>query len=133
MKKSGPTVIYDESEVYYDVGVSLKGSMAARPVSSLVGFRVKFNPDQNFAVCTKKSSSTAPAGAPVPNGQDEMLVKHLMQAAGDIPGMYDDLAYVVSPRGTETRRPVDDGGLYRRLFRFSSTKTAPTEPCSTST
>ena len=30
-----------------------------------------------------------------------MLIKHMMQAAGDIPSMYDDLVHVVAPRTSE--------------------------------
>ena len=45
-----------------------------------------------------------------------MLVKHLMQAAGDIPGMYDDLAYVISPRGTENRRALLMMAVYTDVF-----------------
>jgi len=96
------TVIYNESEVFYNVGVRLKGSMAARPNPVYLGFSIRFEPDHKFrGVHESISIDRSGRGALVPNGQEEILIKHMMRHAGGIPGMYDDLVYVISPRGTE--------------------------------
>ena len=42
------TVVYDESQVFYNVGVSLKGSMAARANTAFVGFTIDFDPAHKF-------------------------------------------------------------------------------------
>src|SRR5690606_35288257 len=43
----GATVIYNESEIFYNVGVHLKGSFVGRDTSR-TGFHIKFNDDQLF-------------------------------------------------------------------------------------
>ena len=44
----GTTVIYNESEVYYDVGVRLKGSQRGRWKDVRVGFNIAFDPMNLF-------------------------------------------------------------------------------------
>jgi hypothetical protein len=96
------TVVYNESEVFYNVGVRLKGSMASRPNPVYLGFSIKFQPDHKFrGVHESIEIDRSGRGAIVPNGQEEILIKHMMRHAGDIPGMYDDLVHIISPRGTE--------------------------------
>ena len=36
-----------------------------------------------------------------PSGQDEILIKHIVNHAGDIPGMYDDIAQVIAPQAAQ--------------------------------
>ncbi|MCI0634064.1 MAG: CotH kinase family protein, partial [Actinobacteria bacterium] len=99
------TVIYRESEVYYDVGVRLRGSERGRPDETRTGFVIGFDPDRPFRG-VHRSVSIDPSGgwsSRVPFGsQDEILVKHIVQHAGGIPGMYDDLVYVIAPRTPQT-------------------------------
>lgn len=88
----GATVIADESEVYYDVGVRLKGSYVGRDVPR-VGFSVRFQPDQLFrgvhdSVAIDRSQHAAIA-------QGEIVAKHIAGSAGGLPNMYDDLARFV--------------------------------------
>ena len=40
----GATVIYDESEIFYDVGVRLKGSAFGRNNDSVAGLSMQFHP-----------------------------------------------------------------------------------------
>ena len=96
----GATVVYKESEVFYDVGVRLKGSLAgrARDGPDYVSFNVKFDPMQLFrGVHDSVAIDRSGRGSAVPIGQDEILVKHMMNHAGGIHGMYDDLVYLISP------------------------------------
>ncbi|MCA9152766.1 MAG: lamin tail domain-containing protein, partial [Planctomycetales bacterium] len=93
----GATVIYDESEVFYDVGVRLKGSNAGRGDNTYVGFNVQFDPMQLFrGVHDSVAIDRSGRSSPTPNTQDEILIKHIANHAGDIPMMYDDLVYVVT-------------------------------------
>jgi hypothetical protein len=100
----GATVIYDEREVFYDAGVRLKGSERGRPVAGRVGFNLRFDPEQPFrgvheAVSIDRSGNWRLGG---PFGQDEIMVKHIVNHAGGIPGMYDDLIRVIAPLNQHT-------------------------------
>ncbi|MGI9430456.1 MAG: lamin tail domain-containing protein, partial [Bythopirellula sp.] len=44
----GATVIYNESEVYYDAGLRLRGSHFSRNNQSATGYNIQFQPDQLF-------------------------------------------------------------------------------------
>ncbi|MEX2187214.1 MAG: lamin tail domain-containing protein [Pirellulales bacterium] len=112
------TVVYDEQEVYYNVGVSLKGSMAGRPSTTFVSFRIKFNADQKFrGVHEDIALDRSGRGAIVTNGQDELLHKQMIAAAGGgLPSQYDDLAYVISPLGNVNGSAILMLGEYSEVF-----------------
>ena len=89
------TVIYDENEIFYDVGVRLKGSEHSRVSTPRLGFNVEFNADQLFrgvhqTVSIDRSES-------VGFGQREMLIHQTMNHAGGILSKYNDLVQVISP------------------------------------
>jgi hypothetical protein len=89
------TVIYDENEIFYDVGVRLKGSEHSRVSTPRLGFNVEFNADQLFrgvhqTVSIDRSES-------VGFGQREMLIHQTMNHVGGILSKYNDLAQVISP------------------------------------
>jgi len=91
----GCTVIYDEDEVFYDVGVRLKGSFVGRNAAR-VGFHVAFNPEQLFrGVHQVVSVDRAQQG--LVGGVAEVIAKHIASHAGGIPSMYDDLAHFIAP------------------------------------
>ncbi|MDB6070159.1 MAG: CotH protein [Verrucomicrobiales bacterium] len=90
----GCTVIADESEVYYDAGVRLKGSFVGRNVAR-VGFTLRFNNDHLFRgihdkVAIDRSQHTT-------LGQGELILKYMAGRAGGIPNMYDDLTQFIHP------------------------------------
>ncbi|MBI4586662.1 MAG: lamin tail domain-containing protein [Planctomycetes bacterium] len=100
----GTTVVYDEKEVFYDAGVSLRGSERGRSVDSRAGFLIKFHPDRLFRG-VHSSVSVDRAGGWIFGqqfGQDEIVIKHIINHAGGIPGMYDDLIRVIAPRQVHT-------------------------------
>ena len=86
----GATVIYDEREATYDVGVRLKGSFVGRNVDR-VGFHLQFPEDRPFRgvhhIVSVDRSQHAVVG-----GVGEIVVKHVAQHAGGIPSMLDDIA-----------------------------------------
>jgi hypothetical protein len=86
----GATVIYDESEAFYDVGVRLKGSFVGRNVAR-VGFHFEFPADRLFRG-EHRIVSADRSGHTVIGSVVEMLVKQIANHAGGIPGMYDDIA-----------------------------------------
>jgi hypothetical protein len=95
----GATVIVDEREVYYDVGVRLKGSFVGRNVAR-VGFSFRFGPDQLFRGVLDKVA--VDRSQHVALGIGEIIAKHVASAAGGIPSMYDDLAHFIHPLGSYT-------------------------------
>jgi hypothetical protein len=99
-ERLGGTIIYNESEIFYDAGVRLKGSFVGRDVAR-VGFNISFNPDQLFRGVHDKvavdRSQTATAIAPT-----EVLLYHIANQAGDLPSRYDDIIHVIAPRAAQT-------------------------------
>lgn len=95
----GATVIYDERQVFYEVGAHLQGSQRGRLDASRVGFTLRFSPDNRFRGVHDSVSIDRSGGyTGVGGDQDEILIKHALQHAGGLPGMYDDLVRVLPPR-----------------------------------
>ena len=93
------TVIQDEQEVFYDVGVHLQGSQRGRLDAGRVGFTLQFPPDHLFrGVHSGLSIDRSGGYTGVGGDQDEIVIKHALQHAGGLPGMYDDLVHVMPPR-----------------------------------
>jgi hypothetical protein len=100
----GATVVYDEAKAFYDAGVHLKGSERGRGVDQRVGFHVRLGPDQPFRGVHRKVEVDRSGGWRWGGqfGQDEIVIKHIVNHAGGIPGMYDDVIRVIAPRPTHT-------------------------------
>ena len=97
----GCTIIYNEKEIYYDCGVRLKGSQRGRAKNVRVGFTVGFPDDQPF-LGAHETVAVDRSGAGDQFSQKEILVKHIINRAGAIPGMEDDLIRIIAPRSTHT-------------------------------
>ena len=103
----GGTVVYESGEgaqkltkVYYDVGVGLKSSQRGRLDPNRVGFNINFGPDNPFRGVHPTVSFDRSGGWSGRGGRnDEIVLKHMIQRAGGMPGMYDDIAHVASPTG----------------------------------
>ncbi|MES2476368.1 MAG: lamin tail domain-containing protein [Verrucomicrobiota bacterium] len=108
----GCTVIYQENEVYYNVGVRLKSSQRGRPVASRVGFNLSFNDDQLFRGIHKTIAIDRSEGQSV--GAQEIIYDHMMNASGGIPAEYNDLIKVIAPDPAHTSTAI------LQLARFGS-------------
>jgi hypothetical protein len=93
------TLIYREREVFYDIGVRLRGSERGRPDDNRTGFSIAFRPDQPFRGVQRTIAIDRSGGWRFgrAHGHDEILIKHMANHAGGIPGMYDDLIHIVAP------------------------------------
>ncbi|MBI4600696.1 MAG: lamin tail domain-containing protein [Planctomycetes bacterium] len=100
----GATIVYDEREAFYDAGVRLKGSERGRNQPTRVGFNIRFAPDRLFRGVHERIDVDRSGGwgIGVTSGHDEIVVKHMIQHAGGIPGMYDDIIRVIAPRPAQT-------------------------------
>lgn len=95
----GATIIYNEQQVFYDVSLHLQGSQRGRNDSSRVGFTISFQPDEPFRGVHGSISIDRSGGYSGLGGKhDEILLKHMINHAGGLPGMYDDLVHVIAPR-----------------------------------
>ena len=108
----GATVIYNDQEIFYDVGVRLRASGYGRQ-GSLAGFNVQFHPDHLFRDVHSSisldhgvvvSSGTGGGGVRgVPGASPhELLIYQIAHHAGGIAGMYDDVVYVDAPRSANS-------------------------------
>ena len=104
------TVVYRESEVYYDAAVRLKSSQRGRPADIRLGFAVKFDPMHPFrgthtTVNLDRSGYGRGTGGYVKDvtpgygfGHSEIISWLFMQRAGGVPSMWNDLVYLIAPR-----------------------------------
>ena len=108
-KRLGATVIYNESEVYYDTGVRLRGSHFTRNNRNSTGYNIRFQPDQLFrgvheTIGIKKTA------------QQVLLVTHILNAATDVPGHYDDVVHFIGPGSSGTGTAILMGARYTDVF-----------------
>ncbi len=94
----GLTVIYDEREVFYDVGVHLQSSERGRNDPSRQGFTIQMHPEQPLrgvmeTVTLDRSGDHAGIGGT----QDEILLWHAINHAGGLLGFECDLVQVFAP------------------------------------
>ncbi len=93
----GATVVFNESQVYYDVGVRLKGSGFSRG-SAATGYNLRFQPEQllfgvHDVVAIDRQGGPWGIGA----SHRELTLKQIGNRAGGIPMMYDDAIYLIAP------------------------------------
>lgn len=93
----GATVIYNESEIYYNCGVRLKGSQRGRDRAVRVGFNVAFPAEKPF-LGTHTTVGVDRSGAGDQFSQKEIMVKHGIYHAGGVVGSMEDLIRVISPQ-----------------------------------
>ncbi|NQU26149.1 MAG: lamin tail domain-containing protein, partial [Candidatus Nealsonbacteria bacterium] len=96
--RRGATVVAAGNEVYYDVGVRLKGSGYSRG-GERTGYNIRFHPDRLYlgvhdVIAVDRTASAYGVGA----SHRELVLKHIATHAGGIPGMYDDLIYFIPPK-----------------------------------
>ncbi len=107
----GATVIYNESQVFYDAGVRLVGSQRARPYNERLSFSLSFPSDDLFR--DMYSSLTLDRSESTGYGQREHIYHHGMNHAGGLPTQYQDLMHIITPRLTHT------GSSEIQLARYS--------------
>ncbi len=90
------TVIWNEEEVFYDVGIRLKGSERGRPQTVRVGFSIRFDPARLFRGVYETVMLDRSEG--VNFGQREMLINLMMARAGSLSAEYNDLVHLYATR-----------------------------------
>ncbi len=112
----GLTVVYNEREVFYDVGVHLQGSQRGRNATSRVGFTLRFNEDQLFRGVQRGLNLDRSGGYSGRGGRhDEILLWHAVNhAGGGLLGLECDLVQVFAPRS------VEDSTALMRMEAFNN-------------
>ena len=117
------TVIYNDSEVFYDVGVRLRASGYGRR-GPLVGFNIQFDPAQLFrgvhqtialdrgAVFSTNGQVRGQPGA----SPHELLIYQTAHHAGGIAAMYDDVVRVDAPRAGNSGMALLKMARYSDVF-----------------
>jgi hypothetical protein len=91
----GATLIVNERDVYYNIGVRLKGSEHGRPQDPRIGFQMEFNPEKLFRGVHRTVGLDRSDGQQT--GQREMLFHAAMNRFGGFSKYY-DLGYLIAPR-----------------------------------
>lgn len=104
----GCTVVHNETEAFYDAKIRLHGSMFSRTDATSTGMTIKFPTDHLFR-------GSRPSVIARRRGMVETFVKHILNAAGNIPGNYDDMIYFVS------HRPDNVGNARLNLANYDDT------------
>lgn len=105
------TVIDRESEIYYDVGVRIKGGQRARMQNIYLGFNVLFGAERLYRGVHRTigiDRSGSPNEAPT-----ELLIDLAISNSGGSPSRYNDLLHVIAPRDRHT------GSCILQLARYS--------------
>ncbi|MEX2188868.1 MAG: lamin tail domain-containing protein [Pirellulales bacterium] len=93
----GATIIYGEQQVYYDVGIRVKGSGYSRG-GAATGYNFRFDPERPlFGV--HEITSIDRNGGPYGLGAShrELTIKHIANRAGGVPMSYDDILNFIGP------------------------------------
>lgn len=99
------TVIFRDQDIYYDVGVRFKGSLAGRHAEGKAGFRVGFNADQLFNGVLDNASVDRSALNPMAR-LPETLIHLAMNRAGGMMSKYSDMINVVIPMPSNHNGPA---------------------------
>ena len=101
--RNGATLIYDRTEVFYDAGAKLQGTVASRirDGDNYVSYDIDFPEDRLFRGVQNNIGIDRSGRGPTVRAQDEIYVLHMFHRAG-IPVPYSDLCYFIAPRTIHT-------------------------------
>ena len=128
----GATIVVNNSDVYYDVDLRLKGSTFGRPKPDRQrNYNIRFHGDQLFRGVLDRIALDGSGNVNsrvLVNAQDEIIVKILMNHAGGIGNLHDDLAYVITPRVGQSGMVILQQSLYNNEYldsRFEGGSDSP--------
>jgi hypothetical protein len=122
LEPQGLTLVYDETEVFYDVSLHLQSSERGRDSAYRVGFTIRLNADHLFRGTQDTLTLDRSGGwSGIGGRHDEVLLWHAVNHAGGILGYSPDLAQCFAPRSQEDstailRMAAFDGGYFDDLY-----------------
>lgn len=111
----GATFVYSDTDVYYDVGVRLKGSQRGRNTVVRTGFSVSFDQEDLFKG-VHETVGIDRSGSGDEFSQEEIIVRQVIAHAGNLPQLYDDLIHVVAPQSRHTGSAMLSTARYNDVF-----------------
>ena len=90
-RRLGCTIITNESDIAYDGGVRLRGSMFSRRNAGGTGLNIQFPADRRFRGIHNTITTR-------PSGRIEILAKHMVNHAGGMHDNYNDAAQLIHTR-----------------------------------
>lgn len=136
------TLILREREIFHDVGVTLKGSAAARARDGddYIGYDLSFPAGQKFRGVHSSIGIDRSGRTPTVRRQDEIYVRHTSHRAG-LPCPLDDLCHFIAPGRTHTGTAIlqlagygsvwtasqyeEDGTVFNLDITYDPTTTRP--------
>ncbi len=110
----GVTIIDREEDIYYDVGMRLKGSQHARIFDARVGYNFRFGRDNLYRGIHGSMAIDRSEG--VGTGQLEILFDFMIANSGGIVSRYYDFIKVMAPKNQHTRSAVLQMARYDDVF-----------------
>ncbi len=108
------TVIDREEEIYYDVGIRIKGGQRARMQNIYLGFNVLFGAERLYRGVHRTigiDRSGSPNEAPT-----ELMLDLVISNSGGSPSRYTDLLHVIAPRDRHTGSSILQMARYSDVF-----------------
>ncbi|MEM7394201.1 MAG: CotH kinase family protein, partial [Verrucomicrobiota bacterium] len=110
----GSTVIFNETDIYYNTGVRHKGSERHRLPDNEVGFNVSFPADNRFQGVHRSVAIDRSQG--IGFGQREMLINIALNRAGGLASRYSDFINVLAPLNPNTSSAELQLARYNAVF-----------------
>ena len=118
-RRFGATVVYNENEVFYDARVRLRGSGATRD-DHQTGYNIRFPEDRPFRGLHESITLMGCHGAFDRPHVRELVIWHMINHAGGIPGMYGDIVNIMIHRqGSRFASDTDNGTTLMFMARYS--------------
>ncbi len=113
----GGTLIYDRSEVFYDVGTRLRGTAAsrARDGDAYISYDLQFPSTHLFRGVHGSIGIDRSGRTPAPLQQHEIYVLHMFERAA-VPVHHTDLCYFICPKTVHTGTAIVQLGGYDNTF-----------------
>ena len=105
-ERFGATIVYNEAEVFYDARVRLRGSGATRD-DNQTGYNINFPADKTFRGIYETVKLIGLHGNFDRPHIRELVIWHMINHAGGIPGTYGDMVNIIAHRKS-SRFPGDD-------------------------
>lgn len=105
-ERFGATIVYNETEVFYDARVRLRGSGATRD-DNQTGYNINFPADKTFRGIYETVKLIGLHGNFDRPHIRELVIWHMINHAGGIPGTYGDMVNIIAHRKS-SRFPGDD-------------------------
>lgn len=126
----GATVIYNDSEIWYNAGIHLRASPFGRR-GGKVGWNIEFPANRLFRGVHKTIAIDGGYSIPIGDGTtmlsvgpgiatNELIYNQMANRAGGIPASYDDVVYIEAPRSRDDKYAQLKMARFGNIWKASS-------------